>query len=92
MTDEKDMVPETENDASTRGMEDMRSKYEFVMAASKEAERLNDRYRREGFRPTGKVTVEAALRIRQGLSRIAYEEPHLPSDEPAKESTYYFNS
>lgn len=92
MSDEKNPVPAGHEAEATLGMDDMRSKYEFVMAASKEAERLNDRYRREGIRPSGKVTVEAALRVRQGLSRIAYEEPHVPSEEPAKESTYFFNS
>jgi len=92
MSDEKSPVAEGQEGGTTLGMDDMRSKYEFVMAASKEAERLNDRYRREGIRPAGKVTVEAAQRVRQGLSRIAYEEPHAPSEETAKESTYFFGS
>lgn len=70
----------------------IRSKYEFVMAAAKEAERLNDRHRNQGFRSPAKVTIEAIDRVRKGLSRIAYEEPLAQADEAPKETTYFFGS
>ncbi len=72
--------------------QELKSKYEFVMAASKEAERLNDRYRKTGVTPLTKVTVEAVRRVRRGISRVVYEEPQGPPDEVPKESTYFFGS
>jgi hypothetical protein len=71
---------------------EIKSKYEFVMAASKEAERLNDQHRKTGAPVTGKVTIEAVKRIRRGLSRVVYEEPQGAQEEPPKESTYFFGS
>ena len=70
----------------------IQSKYEFVMAAAKEAERLNDRYRNRGIRVTRKVTVEAVDRVTQGNTRIAYEEPQSPAEEAPKATTYFFGS
>lgn len=70
---------------------EIQSKYEFVMAAAKEAERLNDQYRKSGT-PVEKVTIEAVRRIRKGLSHLVYEEPQAPVDETAKESTYFFGT
>jgi DNA-directed RNA polymerase subunit K/omega len=67
-----------------------RSKYEFVMAAAREAERLNDYYRNHGIQTNGKVTTEALVRIRDGRSRIVYEEPKPAEEETRKESTYFF--
>ena len=58
------------------------------MAASKEAERLNDHLRKTGVALPGKVTIEAVRRIRRGLSRVVYEEPPGPAEEQPKESTY----
>jgi DNA-directed RNA polymerase subunit K/omega len=86
-------LDETQPAGPTAEPEDrvIRSKYEFVMAAAKEAERLNDHYRKVGA-PPEKVTIEAAKRIRKGLSRIVYEEPQAVSDETNKESTYFFGS
>ena len=69
----------------------IQSKYEFVMAAAKEAERLNDHYRKAGT-PTEKVTIEAVKRVRKHLSRVIYEEPANQADEPVKESTYFFGN
>jgi DNA-directed RNA polymerase subunit K/omega len=71
---------------------EIKSKYEFVMAASKEAERLNEHHRKTGAPVTGKVTVEAVRRIRRGLSRVVYEEPQGAQEESPKESTYFFGS
>jgi hypothetical protein len=70
----------------------IRSKYEFVMAAAKEAERLNDRYRNQGIHLTRKVTLEAVDRVTRGLSRISYEEPQAQAEEAPKETTYFFGS
>jgi hypothetical protein len=69
----------------------IRSKYEFVMAAAKEAERLNDHYRKVGS-PVEKVTIEAVRRVAKGMSRVLYEEPQAPAEEAPKESTYFFSS
>lgn len=70
----------------------IRSKYEFVMACAKEAERLNDRLRNTGIRPNRKVTVDAIDRVKVGDSKITYEEPQAPADESPKETTYFFGS
>lgn len=70
----------------------IRSKYEFVMASAKEAERLNDHYRKTQIPPEGKVTVEACRRIRKGMSRILYEENAEGSEDAPKESTYFFGA
>lgn len=69
---------------------EIRSKYEFVIAAAREAERLNDYYRNHGIMPDHKVTSEAIERIRAGLSKVVYEEPKPAEEETRKESTYFF--
>lgn len=69
---------------------EIRSKYEFVIAAAREAERLNDFYRNHGIQPDRKVTTEAIERIKEGLSRVIYEEPKPAEEETRKESTYFF--
>lgn len=81
-------APETSQNSENRRLQ---SKYEFVMAAAKEAERLNDQYRKSGT-PTEKVTVEAAKRIRKKMSKLVYEEPAAQPEEQIKESTYFFGS
>ena len=85
------MTSET-NPAPVQESREMKSKYEFVMAASKEAERLNDQFRKTGIALPGKVTIEAVRRIRRGLSRMVYEEPQGAPEEQPKESTYFFGS
>ncbi len=72
----------------------IKSKYEFVMAASKEAERLNEANRRRGLMSAqdAKVTVEAIRRIDKGLSRLVYEEQPGASEDQNRESTYNFFS
>jgi hypothetical protein len=79
-------------DATTPEFHDIRSKYEFVMACAKEAERLNDRLRNTGIRPIRKVTVDAIERLKVGDSKITYSEPQAPPDESPKETTYFFGS
>jgi len=86
---QEDDRPKGENSPDFRTI---RSKYEFVMAAAKEAERLNDRYRNIGVRTNAKVTVEAIDRVRRQLSRFTYEEPQSLADEAPKEATYFFGS
>jgi len=83
------MSPE-ETPAAVTEVKNLKSKYEFVMAAAKEAERLNDHLRKTGLNLPGKVTIEATRRIRKGLSRVVYEEPTGATDETPKESTYFF--
>jgi hypothetical protein len=86
MTEEK--VPQlTGEDGEFR---QMRSKYEFVVAASREAERLNEYYRNHSIPVDAKVTSEALLRLRDGRSRAIYEEPKPVEEESRKESTYFF--
>lgn len=70
----------------------IRSKYEFVMACAKEAERLNDRLRHNGIRPNRKVTVDAIERVKVGNSKITYSEPQAPPEESPRETTYFFGS
>lgn len=85
-------TPFVSEDAIPRAPEfhEIRSKYEFVIAAAREAERLNDFYRNHGIHPDRKVTTEAIERIREGLSRVVYEEPKPAEEETRKESTYFF--
>lgn len=80
------------NDAAAPEFHTIRSKYEFVMACAKEAERLNDRLRNSGIRPNRKVTVDAIERVKVGNSKITYSEPQAPPDESPKETTYFFGS
>ena len=82
-------MPE-EPTATQPDFREIRSKYEFVIAAAREAERLNDFYRNHGIHPDRKVTTEAIERIKQGLSRVIYEEPKPAEEESRKESTYFF--
>lgn len=82
----------TSREGSTPEFHDIRSKYEFVMACAKEAERLNDRLRNTGVRPDRKVTVDAIERVRGGTSKITYEEPQTPAEESPRETTYFFGS
>jgi hypothetical protein len=79
-------------DASNPEFHAIRSKYEFVMACAKEAERLNDRLRNTGIRPNRKVTVDAIDRVKVGASKITYEEPQAPAEESPRETTYFFGS
>ena len=79
-------------DATPAEFHTIRSKYEFVMACAKEAERLNDRLRNSGIRPNRKVTVDAIERVKVGDSKITYNEPQAPPDESPKETTYFFGS
>lgn len=69
---------------------DMRSKYEFVVAAAREAERLNEYYRNHRISVDAKVTTEALERLRDGRSQAIYEEPKPAEEESRKESTYFF--
>lgn len=85
-------MTESEGAANVTEVKNLKSKYEFVMAASKEAERLNDQLRRTGAGVPGKVTIEAVRRIRRGLSHVVYEEPQGAQEEQPKESTYFFGS
>ncbi len=84
-----DPEPAPESAGTTRPF---KSKYEFVMAAAKEAERLNDHLRKTGIATQEKVTIEAIRRIGKALSKVVYEEPPGGSEEPPKESTYFFGS
>ncbi|MDM7913910.1 MAG: DNA-directed RNA polymerase subunit omega [Candidatus Eisenbacteria bacterium] len=73
--------------------EGIRSKYEMVVAAAKEAERLNDLYRHRGDSVNEKVTMIALRRIEKGLSKVVYEEPEKGTeDRDRKETTFFFTS
>lgn len=73
--------------------EGIRSKYELVVAAAKEAERLNDLYRHRGTPMQEKVTMLAMRRVEKGLSKVVYEEPEKPADEQQRrETTFFFGS
>jgi DNA-directed RNA polymerase omega subunit len=73
--------------------EGIRSKYELVVAAAKEAERLNDLYRHRGDPLPEKVTMLALRRIEKGLSKVVHEEPEKPADEQQrKETTFFFGT
>ncbi len=92
MFDETEPGEANETVEPTPEFHTIRSKYEFVMACAKEAERLNDRMRNNGIRPIRKVTVEAIDRVRVGTSKITYSEPPAPPEEAPKETTYFFGS
>jgi|GEM_PF-5580725 len=73
--------------------EGIRSKYEMVVAAAKEAERLNDLFRHRGAPMTEKVTMLAMRRIEKGLSKVLYEEPEKQTGEQQRrETTFFFGS
>ncbi|MBD3163237.1 MAG: DNA-directed RNA polymerase subunit omega [Candidatus Eisenbacteria bacterium] len=73
--------------------EGIRSKYELVVAAAKEAERLNDHLRNRGSDSDEKVTMLALRRIEKGLSKVVYEDPEKASEEQQKkETTFFFGS
>jgi DNA-directed RNA polymerase omega subunit len=73
--------------------EGIRSKYEMVVAAAKEAERLNDYYRNRGSDMPEKVTMLALRRIEKGLSKVVYEEPEKATEEQQRrETTFFFGS
>ena len=64
------MSEETKSGRLVRRLpEGIRSKYELVVAAAKEAERLNDHFRNRGGEQTGKVTMLALKRIEKGILR-----------------------
>jgi DNA-directed RNA polymerase omega subunit len=73
--------------------EGIRSKYEMVVAAAKEAERLNDLFRHRGTPVTEKVTMLAMRRIEKGLSKVMHDEPEKPAGEQQRrETTFFFGS
>lgn len=73
--------------------EGIRSKYEMVVAAAKEAERLNDLYRHRGDPLPEKVTMLALRRVEKGLSKVVYEEPERSADDgQRRDTTFFFSS
>lgn len=68
----------------------IRSKYELVVAAAKEAERLNDYYRNRGSELPEKVTMLAMRRIEKGLSKVVYEDPDKSADDQQRRDTTFF--
>jgi hypothetical protein len=90
MIEDMERNSEAETEAQPEPVE-IKSKYEFVMAASKEAERLNEQNRRRGLLSAReKVTLEAIRRVRRGASRVVYEDQTAAVEETGKESTYFF--
>ena len=88
MTDELNPAHE-----ARRLPEGIRSKYELVVAAAKEAERLNDHFRNRGGELSGKVTMLALKRIEKGLSKVVYEDPEkVAEDQQRKDTTFFFGS
>ena len=94
MSDElaSEVRPSVEGEQQGRDYREIHSKYECVIAAAREAERLNEFYRNRGINPDEKVTVEAIRRVREERSRITYEEAPAQEEEPRKETTYFFGS
>jgi DNA-directed RNA polymerase omega subunit len=88
------MAGESKSSRSFRQLPDgIRSKYELVVAAAKEAERLNDYYRNRGGDLPEKVTMLALRRIEKGLSKILYEDPDKASeDQQRRDTTFFFGS
>ena len=88
------MTDETRAPRTPRRLpEGIRSKYELVVAAAKEAERLNDHFRNRGGEETGKVTMLALKRIEKGLSKVVYEDPEkVAEDQQRKDTTFFFGS
>lgn len=64
-----------------------RNKYELVMAAAKEAERLNAIYRHRHEKPPTKVTIMAVDRVRPGITKFVYEEDE--TEEPGEQLPYF---
>lgn len=63
------------------------NKYELVMAAAKEAERLNSLYRHRHEKPPHKVTIMALDRVRPGVTKFIYEEDD--TEEPGEQLPYF---
>ena len=86
------MTPEKDRETPKETQEEKpllspRNKYELVMAAAKEAERLNSLYNRRHEKPPRKVTLMALERVREGLTKISYEEPE--AEEPTDELSFF---
>ena len=81
-----------ERDHPGRKYHEIESKYEFVIAAAREAERLNDYYRNRAIQPVEKVTIESIRRVREAKTQIAYEEAVPVEEEVRKEATYFFGN
>lgn len=64
------------------------NKYEIVMVAAKEAERLNLLYRNRHEKPPQKVTTMAIERVIPGLTKFTYEEAE---PEDTGEQLPFFN-
>jgi DNA-directed RNA polymerase subunit K/omega len=79
-TTEEPRIPE--EDLQTPG-----NKYELVMAAAKEAERLNAVYRHRHEKPPTKVTIMAVDRVRPGITKFIYEEDE--TEEPGEQLPYF---
>ncbi len=88
------MPEEAKTQRSSRKFpEGIRSKYELVVAAAKEAERLNDHLRNRGTETEGKITILALKRIDKGLSKVVYEDPEKANEEQQRrETTFFFGS
>ncbi|MBU1702219.1 MAG: DNA-directed RNA polymerase subunit omega [Candidatus Eisenbacteria bacterium] len=67
---------------------DPQNKYELVMTAAKEAERLNSVYNHRHEEPPMKVTSLALERVYSGLTRLTYEEEE---KEETREQLPFFN-
>lgn len=79
-------------EAPARVYHEIESKYEFVVAAAREAERLNEFYRNRAIQPDEKVTMEAIRRVRESRTQITYEAAIPQEEEPRKEATYFFGA
>ena len=65
--------------------EDLKSKYEFVILASKRAEQLQTGALPRVESPTNKATVIAQAEVASGLVRIVDPDEELPEDEAEEE-------
>jgi DNA-directed RNA polymerase subunit K/omega len=88
MVDEERVDEETQETQIPE--EDLKSpdnKYELVMVAAKEAERLNSMYRHRHEKPPQKVTLMALHRVRPGITKFVYEEAEL--EEPGEQLPFF---
>ncbi|MBD3336730.1 MAG: hypothetical protein GF355_14555 [Candidatus Eisenbacteria bacterium] len=88
MMDEQNDTQQLATESTNESLVTPENKYEMVMAAAKEAERLNSVYNHRHEKPPQKVTSLAINRIRDSLSKISYEEAE---PEETGEQLPFFN-
>ena len=75
------------SDEGIQSTKDGSNRYELIIAAAREARRLNDYYRNRGLEPKSRITTEAMHRASHDGISFTYqrprEEPEADAEAPA---------